>query len=242
MAERILVVAPSWVGDAILSEPLLALLREPYEEPIVDVLAPPWCAPGVRAHARHPPHHREPVRARRARTARAPAPRRASCAREHYTRAFVLPNSWKSALVPFLARIPRRIGYVGEARWGLLTDARVLDREALPRLVDRYAALAGAPRRADADAACAGARARRRQPRGGDARAAACAPTARSRSCARAPNTARRSAGRRTISPTSARQFLRDGLQVWIVGSPNDKIAANAVLQAAGEPAQRFAT
>jgi len=45
MAERFLVVAPSWVGDAILSEPLLALLREPYEEPIVDVFAPPWCGP-----------------------------------------------------------------------------------------------------------------------------------------------------------------------------------------------------
>ena len=42
MAERILIVAPSWVGDAILSEPLVAVLREPFEEPIVDVLAPPW--------------------------------------------------------------------------------------------------------------------------------------------------------------------------------------------------------
>ena len=45
MNERILVVAPSWVGDAILSEPLIALLREPYADPIVDVLAAPWCAP-----------------------------------------------------------------------------------------------------------------------------------------------------------------------------------------------------
>ena len=45
MAERILIVAPSWVGDAILSESLVAVLREPFEESIVDVLAPPWCAP-----------------------------------------------------------------------------------------------------------------------------------------------------------------------------------------------------
>ena len=45
LAERILIVAPSWVGDAILSEPLVAVLREPLEEPMVDVLAPPWCAP-----------------------------------------------------------------------------------------------------------------------------------------------------------------------------------------------------
>jgi len=45
MAERILIIAPSWVGDAILSEPLVAVLREPFEEPIVDVLAPPWAGP-----------------------------------------------------------------------------------------------------------------------------------------------------------------------------------------------------
>ena len=73
--ERILIVAPSWVGDAILSEPLVALLREPFEDPVVDVLAPPWCAAvysrmrGVRriiesplAHGkldlRRPPHAR----------------------------------------------------------------------------------------------------------------------------------------------------------------------------------------
>src|SRR6185503_16534945 len=145
MAERFLVVAPSWVGDAILSEPLLALLREPNEEPIVDVLAPPWCAPvyarmrGIRRIVETPFAHGELALASRKRVAR-------ELAREGYTRAFVLPNSWKSALVPFLARIPRRTGYIGEGRWGLLNDARVLDRKALPRLVNRYAALAGAPR------------------------------------------------------------------------------------------------
>ncbi|HTY98650.1 MAG TPA: lipopolysaccharide heptosyltransferase II, partial [Rhodocyclaceae bacterium] len=65
-----------------------------------------------------------------------------------YERAFVLPNSWKSALVPFFAGIGRRTGYTGEARVGLLNDRRRLDKAALPLLVERYAALAepaGAP-------------------------------------------------------------------------------------------------
>ena len=65
MSERILIVAPSWVGDAILSEPLVAVLREPFEEPTVDVLAPPWCAPiyqrmrGIRNIIENPVGHRE---------------------------------------------------------------------------------------------------------------------------------------------------------------------------------------
>lgn len=59
-----------------------------------------------------------------------------------YDWSIVLPNSWKSALVPFIARIPRRTGYTGEWRAGLLNDRRRLDRRRLPRMVDRYCALA----------------------------------------------------------------------------------------------------
>jgi len=141
MAERILIVAPSWVGDAILSEPLVAVLREPLEEPIVDVLAPPWCGPvyarmrGIGRTIESPFDHGELGLARRRALAR-------ELKANGYTRAFVLPNSFKSAIVPWLARIPRRIGYAGEARWALLTDARRLDRKALPRMVDRFVALA----------------------------------------------------------------------------------------------------
>jgi heptosyltransferase II len=116
MAERILIVAPSWVGDAILSEPLIALIREPLKHAIVDVLAPPWCAPvyarmrGVRSIIESPFGHSElKLRARR---------ELARTLQHAYTHAFVLPNSFKSALIPWFARIPRRIGYVGEAPHG----------------------------------------------------------------------------------------------------------------------------
>ena len=70
--DRTLIVAPSWVGDAILAEPLLAMLREPYEDPSIDVLAPPWCSPvfrrmrGVRRIVEIPiPHGKLDLRTRR---------------------------------------------------------------------------------------------------------------------------------------------------------------------------------
>ena len=43
--DRTLIVAPSWVGDAILAEPLVSMLRDPCEEPAADVIPPPCCAP-----------------------------------------------------------------------------------------------------------------------------------------------------------------------------------------------------
>jgi len=114
--ERILIVAPSWVGDAILSEPLVGLLRDPFEDPVVDVLAPPWCGPvyarmrGIRRIIETPFSHGSFDIAERKRLG-------IELRGEGYTHAFVLPNSWKSALIPYLARIPKRIGYRGEARY-----------------------------------------------------------------------------------------------------------------------------
>ena len=233
MTERILVVAPSWVGDAILSEPLVALVREPYEEPTIDVLAPPWCAPvyarmrGIREVVESPlAHGRFDLPARRALGKR--------LAEAGYARAIVLPNSWKSALVPWLARIPRRTGYVGEFRFGLLNDARRLDRKALPRLVDRFAALAAAPGALvplppepvlvpDAANRNAAARALRLRT---DRTTVVLCPGAEYGPAKRWPPT--------HFADLAAR-FLAQGHQVWLVGSPNDKLAASSVIQAAGE-------
>lgn len=141
---RILVVGPSWIGDTVLAQPLFGLLRARHTELALDVLAPPWTLPiiarmpEVRRGIPNPFGHGELNLAARRQLGR-------SLACEAYDQAIVLPNSFKSALVPFFAGIPVRTGYRGEARWFLLNDIRRLDERALPRLADRYAALADAP-------------------------------------------------------------------------------------------------
>jgi heptosyltransferase-2 len=136
---KTLVVAPSWIGDAVLSHPLLVRLKEADPQGTIDVLAPPWVMPVYRrmpevANVIELPFGHGDVRlAERRRFAKGLA---------RYDRAVVLPNTLKSALIPWHAGIPVRTGYRGEMRYGLLNDLRALDEKALPMIVERYAALA----------------------------------------------------------------------------------------------------
>jgi len=140
---RILVVAPSWVGDALLSQPLLTRLKQQDPRSRIDILAPGWALPifrrmpEVSETLESPFAHGELALGKRWRIAR-------SLRADRYDRAYVLPNSFKSALVPMFAGIPERIGLIGELRQWLLTDARRLDERALRLMVERFAWLADA--------------------------------------------------------------------------------------------------
>jgi heptosyltransferase II len=138
---RTLVVAPNWIGDALMAQPLFARLHERTRNLTLDVLAPDWVAP-VLARMREvseviavPLRHGALELGARWRLGR-----RLRALR--YDEAIVLPNSWKSALVPFFARIPVRRGYVGEARYGLVN--RRLKASGAPMTL-HYARLAGLP-------------------------------------------------------------------------------------------------
>ena len=125
-----------------MMQPLLMRLRNRQPDAEIHVLAPAWSAPllarmpEVAAVIENPFAHGQFDWAGRRALGR-------RLTTTDFAQAYVLPNSWKSALVPFFAGIPRRTGYTGEARFVLLNDRRRLDKTALPRLVDRYAALAG---------------------------------------------------------------------------------------------------
>jgi heptosyltransferase-2 len=136
---RTLVVAPSWVGDAVLSHPLLVRLKEADPQGMIDVLGPPWALPVYRrmpevAHVHALPFGHGDLRLGERRQFARTLPK--------YERAVVLPNSFKSALIPWHAGIPVRTGWRGEMRFGLLNDVRVLEESDLPLIVERYAALA----------------------------------------------------------------------------------------------------
>jgi heptosyltransferase II len=133
-----LIIAPQWIGDAVMTEPLLRRLRARGERLAVGAL--PWVAPVYRAMPQVDEviefpfqHGGLQFKARRA------------IARQvegRFDTAYVLPNSLKSALLPFLASIPKRVGYLGEARVGLLTH-RLKNPRNKPPMVAFYSALSG---------------------------------------------------------------------------------------------------
>lgn len=138
---RLLVIAPSWIGDAVCSQPLLTRLAALHPGALIDVLAPAWVGPvykrmvEVRGVHANPFGHGELNLGARWALAR-------RLKRDHYDEAVVLPNSLKSALIPWLAGIPLRTGFTGEARFLLLNNRHRLDKHKTPLQVQRYAQLA----------------------------------------------------------------------------------------------------
>ncbi|MDO5687330.1 MAG: lipopolysaccharide heptosyltransferase II [Neisseria sp.] len=143
-AQKFLIIAPSWIGDCVMAQPLFALLRQRYPDAALHVFAPKWSMavlkrmPEVAEVIENPFGHGDVKLWQRYLCGR-------SLRAAGYARAIVLPGSLKSALVPFFAKIPVRSGFLGESRYALLNEIHHLDETRLPRMVDRFAALAFSP-------------------------------------------------------------------------------------------------
>lgn len=140
MSQKILIIAPAWVGDLVMSDALFRLLKERDPSIILHVLAAPTFEPLLRRMPEvdaviisHFGHGTLALQKRYqfAKTLRT----------ENYAQAIVLPNSFKSALIPYWAKIPLRTGWRGEMRYFLLNDLRLLYPYIHPLMVQRFVAL-----------------------------------------------------------------------------------------------------
>lgn len=145
--EKILIVGPAWIGDMVMAQSLFITLKKRFPDSIIDVVAPAWSIPvlsrmhevnsGITLAVAHnklslPTRFKTGVELRN----------------NKYTRSIIIPRSFKSAIVPFVAKIPFRTGYRGEMRYGLLNDIRKLDKSILTQTVQRQVAL-GLPSNAE---------------------------------------------------------------------------------------------
>lgn len=137
---NVVVIAPNWVGDAVMTQPLLAALKSTAAR--VDVLAVSWVADVYRRMSEVDQILDSPLR-----HSLLAWSAQWHCAlkirKGDYDCAIVVPISWKAALIPWLAGIPKRVGFFGEHRYFLLTQLYCLNPRLMPKMVDHYMVLSG---------------------------------------------------------------------------------------------------
>ncbi len=224
----ILIVPYMWIGDFVRGHTVVRVLNQRWPNRPVDLLTTPLCAPlvdympGVRsAIVMELPRSRLAVVKQWALAAELRA--------RGYGTALVLPRTWKAAIAPALAGIRERVGFFGEARFGLINRMR-WGEKALPRFIDKNAALAlpeGAPLppewpmpqlRVPQDET-----GRWRQANGlGDGPAVALGPGSVGAS------------KRWTYYPQAAKLLAERGLDVWVIGGPGEKAQAEEIVAVGG--------
>jgi heptosyltransferase II len=224
----ILIIPYMWIGDFVRGHTVVRVLNERWPNRPVDLLTTTLCAPlvdympGVRSGIVWDlPRSRLAV----ARQWGLAALLRAG----NYGTALILPRTWKSAIAPALAGIPERVGFVGEARFGLINKWR-WGEKALPRFIDKNAALA-LPDKAPLPpewpvpqlSVPAGEAEQWRQANGlGTGKAIALAPGSVGAS------------KRWTYYAEAAKLLAEQGLDVWVVGGPGEKAMAEGIVAAGG--------
>ena len=231
MTNKILIVGPAWVGDMVMAQSLFKVLKQRHPQVVIDVLAPAWSLPilarmpEVSQGIIMPLGHGKLGLRERYRLGK-------SLRAKRYDQAIVLPNSFKSALIPFFAKIPQRTGWRGEMRYGVLNDARLLDKERYPLMVERFMAL-GLPAKTPltgavlapelySSAETQDATLNRLQLQRSEKPVLALCPGAEFGPSKRWPE---------THYAALAREKLKAGWDVWILGSPKDAEVAETIMQ-----------
>ncbi|VIO76801.1 ADP-heptose--LPS heptosyltransferase 2 [Bradyrhizobium ivorense] len=224
----ILVVPYVWIGDFVRGHTVVRVLKKRWPNRPVDLLVTRQCAPlvdympGVRAGiVSDLPRSRLALARQWALAAELKA--------RNYATALVLPRTWKAAIAPVLAGIPERVGFFGEARFGMINAMRWGERQ-LPRFIDKNAVLAlpaGAARPAEWPVPQLRVPTeeigRWRQANGlGSGPAIALGPGSVGES------------KRWTYYPEAARLFAERGFDVWVVGGPAEKAAAQQIVATGG--------
>jgi heptosyltransferase-2 len=229
ISDNILVIGPTWVGDMVMAQSLFICLKQQYPTGRITVMAPDWTRPLLDRM----PEVDGSIDSRLAHGDLKLGARRAigkSLQSQEFSQAIVLPNSFKSALIPFHAGIPVRTGWQGEFRNLLLTDCRRLNEANYPLMVQRLAALAypasdqppvNVPNPAisiDPDMLASTLKEFRLQP--GPGILAIC-PGAEFGEAKQWPS---------EHYATVCNSVIEQGWRVWIFGSSNDQLAAHAIL------------
>jgi len=138
--KKILIISPVWIGDIVIAQSLFKYKKQLYPQIVIDVIAPSWshellsAMPEINEIFDMPIGHGQFQLKRRWQLGKL-------LRRKNYQQAIILPNSWKSALIPLAARIPIRTGWLGEMRFGLLNDWRILNKKKYPMMVQRFLTL-----------------------------------------------------------------------------------------------------
>jgi heptosyltransferase II len=224
----ILIIPYMWIGDFVRGHSVVRVLNQRFPNRPVDLLATSLCAPlvdympGVRAGiVCDLPRGRLALAKQRALAADFKA--------RGYATALVLPRTWKSAIAPALAGIPERIGFVGEARFGLINKWRWGERR-LPRFLDKNAALAlpdGAARPPEWPVP------QLRVPPEEVMRFRQVQQLGEGTAVALAPGSVG-SSKRWTYYPQAAKLLAEQGFDVWVIGGPGEKQIASEIVAAGG--------
>ncbi|WMY97319.1 MAG: lipopolysaccharide heptosyltransferase II [Arsenophonus sp.] len=138
---KILVISPSWIGDTMMSQSFYRTFKKNNPNSEIHVITIPYCAellnyfPEINKIIIVNLKHGKLEITKRYKIGKL-------LRNNIYNQAFILPNSFKSAIIPMFAKISIRTGWIGEMRYGILNDIRTYKKKFTFKTAEKYGTLA----------------------------------------------------------------------------------------------------